>query len=213
MLNVSKWIKIPLLLEVEEMEDLFHSISFHLYRVGCVIPKGEGVISPEAFVALYRTYIETLKGGEVPPSSPFFTTVLSVTEEALETLEVDEHRELLKPKLPVVQMQGHAVRYSAEDGEFRSQLYGSDGISWGIQLGYPQIYEEPTTHAIIQTRELPNGPLFHAIQKWVRQHTRATPFIVEGQRKNVPIRLGKKCFEWIEVHPQLKERGISVDRG
>ena len=212
MLNVSKWIKIPLLLDQEEMRALFGAFTFELYRIGSVIPKGEGVITPETFLEAYSTYIETLKRGEIPPPPPFFSSVLSVTEEALETIEVDADRELLKPKLPVVLMQAHAVRYSPEDGEFRSQLFGSDGISWGIQLGYPQIYEEPGTHAILATRDLPNGPLFHAIQKWVRSSTRATPFIVDGKRKNVPIRLGKQCFSWIETHPQLIEKGIFVDR-
>ncbi len=211
MLSVSKWIKIPLLVEVKEMEALFEALpSFALYQVQKVSPKGEGVIPHATFLQEYAIYIEQLKRGEIPPPLP--SPVLSVIPEALYAMPVEGERELYKAQLPVVQMQAHAVRYSSADQSFRSQLFGSDAITWGIQLGYPQIYEEPKTHAIVQTRDLPNGLLFKEIQKWVRRHTLPTPFIVDGKRQNVPIRLGKGCFEWINAHPELQKQGITVDR-
>ncbi len=210
MLSVSKWVKIPLLVDLQEMEDLFKSlIPFSLYEVQRVTPKGEGIIPLETFLAEYGAYIETLKSGSIPPSLP--SPVLSVTPEALHIMVVEGERQLYKPTLPVVQMQAHAVRYSEADDTFRSQLFGSDGITWGIQLGYPQIFEDPKTCEILPTRDLPNGPLFHAIQKWMRSHTRPTPFLASGRKQNVPIRLGKKCFSWINTHPGLKERGIIVE--
>ncbi len=193
------------------MEDLFSSLpSFSLYQVGSLTPKGEGVLSLSTFLEIYGAYVAHLKGGEKPPA--LSAPVLSVTEDALEVITVDETRQIYKPKLPIVQMQAHAFRYSPEDQTFRSQLFGVDAVTWGIQLGYPQIYADPKTHAIFETRTLPNGPLFHAIQKWVRRHTLPTPFLVEGRRQNVPIRLGKACFSWINEHPQLKEQGIEVVR-
>jgi len=212
MLNVSKWIKIPLLIDAEEMEDLFKSVTpFCLYQVQKVTPKGEGVISLSAFLEDYSTYIESLKRGKVP--APLSSPVLSVTPDALHTMAFDDGRQLYKPQLPVIQMQVHAVRYSEADQSFRSQLFGSDAISWGIQLGYPQIYEDPKTYEIHATRDLPNGPLFREIQKWVRMHTRPTPFVVNNQKQNVPIRLGKACFTWINTHPQLKKQGVEIDCG
>lgn len=210
MLNVSKWIKIRFLIDLEEMEDLFHSLPpFQLYEVHRVTSKGEGIVPQAFFLKEYGTYIESLQKGEIPQVG-MFSPVLSVTEEALYAMPVEDRRQLYKPQLPVVQMQAHAFRYSPADQSFRSQLFGNDAISWGIQLGYPQIYEDPKTHAIFSTRRLPNGPLFHAIQKWVRSHTLPTPFVVEGKKQNVPIRIGKKCFSWIHAHPQLK--GITIDR-
>jgi len=213
MLSVSKWIKIPLLIDVEEMEDLFSSITpFRLYQVQKVTPKDEGIISASSFLKDYADYIDSLKRGEVPSArfGPLFSPVLSVTDEALFAMPVGEARQLYKPQLPVIQMQAHAIRYSPADHSFRSQLFGSGAISWGIQLGYPQIYEDPKTHAIFPTRDLPNGPLFHDIQKWVRHNTRPTPFVVEGHKQNIPIRLGKACFSWIAAHPQLKAQGIEI---
>ncbi|MCH9627665.1 MAG: hypothetical protein S4CHLAM2_13070 [Chlamydiales bacterium] len=193
------------------MEDLFSALPpFSLYQVGSLTPKGEGILSHATFLETYGDYVAHLKRGEIPSSLP--APVLSVTEEALEIVVVDEARQIYKPKLPIVQMQAHAFRYSPEDQTFRSQLFGVDAVTWGIQLGYPQIYADPQTHAIFETRTLPNGPLFRAIQKWVRRHTLPTPFWVEGKRQNVPIRLGKACFSWINAHPQLKQQGIEVVR-
>jgi len=215
MLNVSKWIKIPVLLDVEEMKSLFSSLSsFQLYQVQKITSKGEGTLSPSAFLNDYASYIEYLKNGEEPPSQfgALFSPVLSVTEEAMIAMPVEGERQLYKPQLPVIQMQAHAIRYSPLDRSFRSQLFGSDAISWGIQFGYPQIYADPKTHAIFPTRDMPNGPLFHEIQRWVRKWTSPTPFIIDGKKENVPIRLGKTCFSWINAHPQLQKQGMKIAR-
>ncbi len=213
MLNVSKWVKLPLLVDSSEMENLFASLpAFQLYSVQKVTVKGEGIVPQDAFLRDYALYIEILKRGEIPERSfgPIFSLALSVTDEAFFAMPVEGGRQLYKPILPIVQMQAHSVRYSSADKSFRSQLFGSDGISWGIQLGYPQIYEDPKTHAIFATRDLPNGILFHAIQKWIRRNTSPTPFVADGVKQNVPIRLGKECFTWINSHPQLKQGGITV---
>lgn len=211
MLNVSKWIKLPILIDVQEMEALFDALpQFQLFDVQRVTSKGGGILSKEAFLSVYAAYIADLKNGNSPLRLP--SPVLSVTPEALHPLSIEGDRQLYKPILPVVQMQGHALRYSREDRSFRSQLFGSDGIEWGVQLGYPQIYEEPKTHAILPTRDLPNGSVFREIQSWVRHHTLPTPFIIEGERQNIPARLGKSCFSWINRHPDLIKKGITIER-
>lgn len=215
MLNVSKWIKLPLLLEVDELKELFHSIpSFQLYQVQKVTEEGGGKIDLTAFLNHYASYIDYLKNSLDPPSFfiPLFSPVISADEKSLTVLPVEGRRQLYKPCLPVIQMQGHSIRYSHVDQSFRSQVFGSEGISWGIQIGYPQIYEDPKTHAIVQTRALPNGILFHEIQRWVRKNTLPTPFLIDGVKQNMPIRLGKSCFSWINQHPQLKKQGIKIDR-
>jgi hypothetical protein len=48
------------------------------------------------------------------------------------------------------------------------------------------------------------------MQQWVRSHTIATPFEVEGKKVNVPIRLGKECLSRINSHPQLQAKGLRV---
>lgn len=208
-LSVSKWTKLPLLISVEEMEDLFDSITpFSLYQVQKVTLPEEGVIPISTFLKEYGHYIDCLKRGEPPPllSAP----VMSAIAEALFAIPTTEGRQLYKPRLPVIQIQGHSMRYSSTDQSFRSQLFGADTISWGLQFSFPQIYEDSLTHEILTTRSLPNGLLFHEIQKWIRRHTLPTPFIVEGRRQNVPFRLGKGCFSWINTHQGLQNQGISL---
>ncbi len=206
MLNVSKWIKLPLLLDGEEMAKLFASIDpCALYEVHRVVGESQWVHSLSDFLETYRDYVFSLKEGKEPPLALVrqFAYAMSVTSDAFTAQEVGEKRILLKATLPIVQMQPHALRYSPLDGTFRSGVHGEGTISWGIQLGYPQIYEDPRTHLIQSTRELTNGPLFQQIQKWVRAHTRPTPFEVDGKKQIVPARLGKSCFAWIARHPHL----------
>jgi hypothetical protein len=62
-----------------------------------------------------------------------------------------------------------------------------------------------------ETPQFPNTTLFKRLQQWVRSHTIATPFEVEGKKINVPIRIGKRCLNWIHVHPQLRAKGIRVN--
>jgi len=71
--------------------------------------------------------------------------------------------------------------------------------------------ELATAPETMELIELKFSPLFQKIKVWIRDNTRATPFLVDGERKNVPMRLGKKCFSWINTHPGLYEY-ISVDR-
>ncbi|MEZ5315032.1 MAG: hypothetical protein R3E91_02315 [Chlamydiales bacterium] len=210
MLNVSKWIKIPLLIDLEEMRALFASLpAFTIYQIQKVTLLGEGVIPIDLFLADYACYISALKQGKIPSS--LTSPVFSVSSEAMEVVFLDGKRQLYRPRLPVVQVVAHAIRYSTIDQSIRSQLFGVDGITWGIQVGYPQIFEDPKTHEIQATRHLVNGPLFYAMQKWIRLHTRPTPFIIAGCKQNVPIRLGKQCFSWINSHSQLEEKGIKID--
>jgi len=81
---------------------------------------------------------------------------------------------------------------------------GLGSVFWGIQMSYPQIYQDPKTMELMEIEESPNMELFQKIRGWVRDATRATPFIVEGKRVNSPIRIGKNCLSWIGRHPQLR---------
>lgn len=218
-LNVSKWIKLPLLIDVEEMVSLLHFVKeqagpFWLFNVQGVMHVDEGILSPEAFLDVYREYIAALQSGEVASLERFnshFSYVLSMTEEALYAIDCGSNRRLLKACLPVVQMQPNRCGYSLEDQTFRTQVYGQNTFSWGMQLGYPHVFQNPKTLEVYSVHDLPNTPLFGAIQKWVRSNTRPTPFLIDGQKKNEPIRLGKACFAWINQHSQLREQNISVE--
>jgi hypothetical protein len=99
------------------------------------------------------------------------------------------------------------------DGKFHSIAQGKETITWGLQFSYPQVFQDPKSKSfskVTNTLEFPNTALFLAQQKWMRQNTLPTPLIVQGKKINLPVRLGKRCFSWIEKHPHLIEKGFQI---
>ena len=127
------------------------------------------------------------------------------------TVPVDGDRQIIKVKKPVIQMQAHRIGYSSLDGKFRPMVMGKESISWGIQFSYPQIYEDSgKVVKVNESDQFPNTARFKKMQRWMRRHTIPTPFLADGKRVNVPMRLGKQCLPWINTHPQLVEKNIGV---
>jgi len=214
-LQVSKWVKIPMLLDMHEMEDLLfhHTPPFKLYDVQKVVDSDGGIYQPEQFLKEYEKYIGSLKNGEMPLKESFrsfFSHAWSVTEDAFYAIKTPDGRRLFKAMTPVVQTQPNQMRYVPEEKNFRTQVFGTDTICWGIQIGFPHLFLNPNTYEATHTREFPNMVLFNAIQKWIRSYTLPTPFVIEGEKINSPIRIGKACFSWIASHPQLKANGIII---
>lgn len=216
-LQASKWFKVQLLADTAEVESLFTALEdFKLFLCGAVVPKGGGEVTQEAFLAIYDQYINALKRGEIPPESLYrqmFSAVLNKDPEALFHIPVGSERELVRLAKPVIQMQPHSMDYSSFDGKFRPMVYGLESIVWGIQFSYPQLFLNPETKEPLTVNDdpfFPNTPLFKNLQRWVRNHSIPTPFLVEGKKINVPIRLGKRCLPWINKHPQLQLKDIQV---
>lgn len=202
MASFSRWLLVPVLLDPSEMVALFAELGeFLIVDVSRVTAEGE--ISRGDFLNIYSDYVEGLKSGEVQ-TSPWFSSCFTTTMEAVEVRPVPDGRAVRRAAAPVIQLQPHTFAHSADDGKFRSMVRGPGAISWGIQFSYPQLFEDPTTREIVKVdATFPNSTIFRTLQRWVRHHTRPTPFEVDGKRVNVPIRLGKVCFEWIDKHPQL----------
>lgn len=215
-LQASKWLKVPLLIEVDEMKALIsHLDPFWIFLVSGVFPLDKGALSPKEFLDFYQVYVESLKRGEMPDESKFrqpFSSVWTVTTDALYSFPVGVNQQLIKVEKPVIQLQPHRFEYSPLDGKFRSMVFGKDSVWWGVQFSYPQLYQDEHLQImqVKDTEYFPNTAFFKKLQKWVRDNTVATPFMIEGKRVNVPIRLGKNCFSWINNHPQLSGRGLSV---
>jgi hypothetical protein len=218
-MQASKWLKSQFLIDLAEMRSLFETLTpFSLYLLGSVFKPGGGLISHETFLETYGTYVAALQEGRVPLDSSYrqlFSSLLTTTPDALYAVEVGPEQQLVRIARPVIQILAHRLAYSQEDGKFRSMVFGPDSIVWGLQLSYPQLYENPATSQIeqvVDSPQFPNTALFKEIQRWVRHHTVPTPFLVGETLTNVPIRLGKQCFSWINRHPQLVSQGIKVKR-
>lgn len=216
-LQASKWLQLQLLIDAQEMQDLLHTLGdFFIYLTGAVIPMGAGELSHATFGDIYRRYVDDLSHGRTPDDTTYrqpFSAVFTRTVDALYALDTGDGKVIIRPTRPVIQLQLHQLGFSQVDHKFRSMVYGKDSLSWGIQFSYPQIFEDPVTrqiHPVNRSEAFPNSFLFHDLQRWVRKHTLPTPFLVNGKRVNVPVRLGKTCFAWIHQHPQLSKHGLAV---
>ncbi|MBS0621079.1 MAG: hypothetical protein JSS61_06440 [Verrucomicrobia bacterium] len=214
-LQVSKWLKVPVLLDPLEMEALLESIGPCFFAVvSDPVTMEEALFSKEAFLTQYRGYVDVLKRGEIPQDSIYrraFSCALTQRLETLYAMRVSPDKFLIKPVLPIIQLQAHGFFYSTLDGKFHSMVYGKESITWGIQFSYPQLCQDPKTHAIYKidaSEHFPNTAVFKLLMQWMRSHTLAVPFSIEGKRVNAPIRMGKNVLSWIECHVQLRTKGM-----
>ena len=170
------------------------------------------------FLAIYGRYVDGLASGQAigeDITRSAFSTLWSRGPDQLSVTALGEDEQLIRPEDPVVQLRPHRFSYSTHDKKFRSMVLGGDSISWGIQFAYPQIVQDPHTQEITPITDqakFPNTSLFKTLQRWVRHNTLPTPFIVDGQRTYVPIRLGHSCFSWIHRHPQLGSLQVEVSK-
>lgn len=210
----SKWLHIQLLIDADEMGELFKELQdFYLFSTMGIKPIGENTLSKEAFLGAYARYIELLKTGHTPNDADFrffFTAVMTLSIDALQALDIAAGKEMIRPLEPCVQLQLHHFDYSLSDGKIRPMVFGKETISWGLQFSYPQLFQDPSTRDVVQANQYANFALFRKIQLWVRSSTLPTPFIIDGKMQREPIRIGKKCFSWIKNHPELSGRGLSV---
>lgn len=216
-LQVSKWIKCQVLLDLEEMSELLFELSpLHFCVVSEPVKKGDGVISSELFLEHYKTYVEALKQGRLADESlfrKFFSSALTSSTDVMYATSVGRDKYLIKPVKPVIQLQAHHFFFSQLDGKFHPMVLSTESVTWGVQFSYPQLYQDPKSHRIAKvanSADFPNTSVFARLLKWLRHHTLPTPFIVNEARVNAPIRIGRACLEWIYRHPQLNEKGIRV---
>lgn len=196
--QASKWTKLQALLDAEEFARLLNEAKAFLYEMA-------GPVSLPEACARYQAYSEALSQGREPKPDPFAWN-WTLDPAALYWLDTGVSRQI-RIRKPVVQIIHHQMNYTPDDNTFRSNLFGQDMISWGIQFAFPQLYEDYLTGQIIQLKDpalYPNVGLFRFLQKWLRENTLPTPF----ETVNAPQRIGKKALSWVGRHPHLIKKGI-----
>lgn len=213
----SRYLRLQVLLDTEEMQLLIEALRpIYFYRThGLMGENQEGVLHQE-FLDAYQHYIGSLRAGKLPEESLYrelFYLSWTQTPDALFKVACSNQRQLVKTALPVIQLQKHTFSYSSMDKKFRPMVLGANSILWGIQFSYPQLFQPQAGGEIMEVNDpsFPNTLLFRKLQRWIRHHTLATPFVVGHERTQVPIRIGKMCQPWIACHPQLSQQGLSVD--
>lgn len=215
--QASKWSKLQVLISIQELQALFKTRpSIRIFSIRGIVEKTAIETSQEHFIQSYARWIKKLQEGEVPSREDLNTITGSVMTEDLDALYLLKVNDsyLVKPRKPVVLVQAHFMGYSQSDHLFRPMIHGENTLFWGLQFSYPQIFQCPETRSFVKvdkSESFRNTDLFHSIRKWLREVSRPTPFIINGKKINIPMRLGKDCFSWIKAHKQLQEQGLVID--
>jgi hypothetical protein len=205
--QAAKWVKIQALVDENELSELFEE-SFLIYPLSGMFPLEKLPIEKKTYLETYKTWIDQAKSGQIPQVDKDLNVVAwTQTPDDIWVQQIPGEKYLVKPCAPFVQVQIHNMGFSPIDKEYRPMILSQNSIFWGLQFSYPQVYQEPKTK---EFKESEDSELFQAIRKWIRNTTVPTPMLYEGKRTNIPIRLGKNCFSWINNHPQLKPQGLSV---
>ena len=207
--QAAKWLKIGAFLSAEELEALLHALGpLICLPLSGLVALADLPLSPPNFVSAYRTAVSLWGEGEA--LRPFNAQAWTRSLDAVWLAAAGEDRYLVRLAQPCVQVQVHHMTYSPIDHAFRPMVFGSDAIFWGLQWSFPQVYQDPKTQEFVEKPTGPNAELFQQIRRWMREFTLATPMSVAGKRVNLPMRLGRACFPWINEHPHLKARGLRV---
>lgn len=216
--QASKWLHAALLCETYELQNLFAALgSKKIVSLASVNKENEEIISEEKFLKNYSIYLELLKNKKsILPSQlhQWFTSGISLDLDHFRKIIVGENENIIRIVKPVLQIKPHWFDYSEMDQKIRSDTFSLDNISWGLQFSYPQIFEDPQTkviHKVLNEDNFPNTILFKTLQKWMRENSYATPFVVGSYRLNAPIRISKACLPWINSHEGLLNRGMQVN--
>lgn len=205
-LEVSRWISFGIIVSPDEMRQLFSKLSpSNLVQVGSVCKEDEALLSEEAFLSAYETYIDSYKKGAAVPFRLAPAITRSISSHYL--MQVRPEQFLVKGTLPSIQVQHHQFSFS-KDGRLLPMALDKDAISWGAQFSYPQIFRDPKTGQIHQTQKMPleNTALFSIIRRFVRDHTAPLKLLIDGKKKAFPIRISPNVLSWID----LSEQGLEV---
>jgi len=209
----SKWQHVQLLISPHEMEKLMADFNGALF-FSMLGPTAKNSFSMSEFLDVYKGYIKALLLGPVAddPFRFYFTSIITIDPDAVAEVILKDSRRLIQPLEPLLQMRPHKFDYSPIDGVFRPMVNGQKSISWGVQISYPQLFQDADTRVVYNALEhkFKNLTLFRALQSFIRRETLPTPFIVHNTLTNVPMRLGKECFSWINGHQELVIQNIQV---
>lgn len=197
--EASKWLKIPALLDSANLKEILGLAS--LYPLSGFTDS----LKPVSEFSAYDDYIEAWKKGEearLKDAAYGFT----LEPDALYALQTPKGY-MIKPAHPAVQITSHYMNFS--DGEVKSNVFGSDTLSWGVQFAFPQLHltEEGEVGKHL---DAVNFPLFKKIQAYLREKTVPAKFVLNGVSHQSSIRISKPNLEWVNVHPWLKKRGLEV---
>lgn len=187
--QASKWQKLPLLLSVNEMEEVLSLLPEWIVPLSGVIKKGEEITSKSQFLKYYQDYLEQIeKGVKRPIIDKRLTAAITSDLANLREAEVS-NGVIIRVIKPVIQVQPYFLNYSETADCFLDTTFSQDSFAFGLAFSIPQLFQNPETLEIEKVKDIE----FKALQTWSRGHTMPTPFqISENKIINFPARISRE---------------------
>lgn len=151
-----------------------------LFQTSGITPLGQDATDATTFVDAYSSYYADFIAGKEPNPAlcQSLCCCLSRDVNSLYALKIDEARQLIKTRAPVVQMQVAKTRlFANEPAQY-----------WGLKFTIARLYQsskDGIIHKLAPTS--PNAQLFSELQRWLRHHTSLVP------NSLTPLRLDENC--------------------
>ena len=210
--RASKWLKHAVLLNEEEIRSFFAVIG------DCFLVPSSGLVSESSWQVnldeFFKRYKEYLDWMECEPTLPppilrrFFSLMLTVSLDVFYGVSIGPEKLAIKASLPVIQIHMYHCVFSSFDHQIRSMVLSPDSFGWGLQIAYPQVYEDPKTHQfskVLLDKGFPNSKPFKEMVSWLRKNTQPVPLQERGGRAYAPFRIGKSSLEKRETHQGLQK--------
>lgn len=211
-MRCSKWLKHAALLSTKEMEDFLSSLgSFFLIPAAGLVSLENWQITKEDFFLQYQSYVEWLTlHSELPSpaSRKFFTLMHSSSLDDFYAVPTSSERFVIKARRPVIQIQLYHCFISRFDGQIHPMALSQESFSWGIQISYPQIYEDPVTHQfskVMLAKDFNNTEVFKEMVQWFRKNTKPVSLEIKEQKIYAPFRIGKESENLVSSHLGLQK--------
>lgn len=215
--SFSKWISIDLLIDSNELNSLLTFCGSPLLLTMQNLSQSNPFYLDHAiFLQKYEAYIADLKKGSIPNFQEirtYFYLFMTSHLKGISIKEFSADKKKLFYNNPLIEFKPICLNFSKVDQTVRVMPLSPRGILWGFKISFPGIVQKHQSSAIepVSFKHDPNGILFSRVRKWIRDHTKAAPFLIGSKKVNLPIRLGKKCFNWINHHPQLNATEIHIN--
>lgn len=212
----SKWISIDFLIDPSEMKNLFESLNpFVLISPFYEEPNSPHVLTSKTFLEAYSQFIMHSQNGENPnyhELKEFLFVMMMPSIEGVFLKPITSQKNALIFQAPYLEIKPIALSLSQVDHSLRVVPMQKSLVWWGLRCSYPQIVQDSKTLQMttISQSEHPLGQLFKKFRIWIRENTRATPFVTDIKKVTHPIRLGKDCLSWIQKHPLLKTTHLRI---
>jgi hypothetical protein len=214
---VSMWLSTALFLSASEMHQFLEALGpFFILQTDVVLDISDGIVDRQDFLKAYGQYVEDIKEGRginEKNVKKYFQAVWTLSLDAVYSIRVPENRHIIKQVHPSIIVQHHKLHYSTDDHQFRSMVLGIDAFSFGIQLSYPQLYQDPKSmelKKILLDRSFYNTELYKKIKIWIRSNTRPISFLIDEKKVTIPVRIGKEVVSILNNHPGLIKNQLEV---